>query len=696
MILTIFLYFIIVLGLSFIVDLIINKNKANIYEQFIMRIGIGTLIYSVLGIIMDLLYIPLNIWIILIFSLIPPTIYIYKNKKELTNKNIIKKLKDIKIKEAIFTILALILTIITMTMYLTGSYSYPYLEDGDPWGFTKVAKYTAEEETFKVDYRYAHRAEPYPQGYSIIMGTLHQSNDSIYHTFKTIHNIILGFSIIFFFFFIKELFRNKKNNLEIALFSSIVLFSIPSWISHFLFSLTFNMTLIPIFFYFLLKIEENKKYKYIAALALVALLFNHFYTAFITIILYIIYYLLKLIHTKQFNKEIIEVGFFAFILSFLYYIPTTIRHPEYVLEFYHGSLGGAESFVPQIANLFSNIIIAPILILLIILAIWMLYNENKWFKHIKKILDKKYATQIIFTLGWISFLAIYLIPKEKLIFVKGSGSREYIFNDFWTASSLNLINNPIGWGPVVTILVIIGFALILFKFKDLFKKENFDYFLTLNFALFTFLLVLGMSFSIALSPFRMWTFMAIFISILAGITISKITSYKELSQIITYPIAIIIIVFILTTSFIPKYELNTMPWPEHEIMVPQSYPLYSYIRENIPKDSNMISLCKNSNYLVSFDMLPPIKDPDFNYEFKKVETYNTQFFNKYYSLTQDEIYNFLIEKDVEYVVVGASCIASSRNQSQAPILNNKINLLMNDSRFQIVQATQTELLFKVN
>jgi hypothetical protein len=308
---TILLFFIISYSLSFIIDLF-YKYKANIYEQLVIRLGFGILAYTVITIIMDFLFIPLNYLIILIISIIFPIIFLYKTIKA-KKKNLMGNFKKLFIlktfKEKIYYSLVFLMFILTAFMYISGSFSYSYMENGDPWGYAAVSKQIAETQTIKTSYNYHHYSEPYTQGYQIVLATLHQSNDSIYWTIKFFHNFIISLSILFFFFFVKELFRKDKNSLDIAFYSTLILFSIPSWLSHFIFSLTYNMTLIPILFYFLLKIGENTKNKYIAGIAYGGIILNHFFTAFIITFMILIYYFLKLIHNKKFNIEILESFF---------------------------------------------------------------------------------------------------------------------------------------------------------------------------------------------------------------------------------------------------------------------------------------------------------------------------------------------------------------------------------------------------
>jgi len=69
-------------------------------------------------------------------------------------------------------VLILLLMIVTAYMYLHGSFKYRWFEDGDSWGYAAAAKYISHFKSFSVPYYFNHYIEPYPQGYSLIMGML--------------------------------------------------------------------------------------------------------------------------------------------------------------------------------------------------------------------------------------------------------------------------------------------------------------------------------------------------------------------------------------------------------------------------------------------------------------------------------------------------------------------------------------------
>src|SRR3989344_247321 len=76
--LTILLFFAYTYGIGFAISKI-AKNSDNFLERNLMRIGIGLAALPLLGVILNLLHIPLDCRIFLILSLIIPVYFIFKN-----------------------------------------------------------------------------------------------------------------------------------------------------------------------------------------------------------------------------------------------------------------------------------------------------------------------------------------------------------------------------------------------------------------------------------------------------------------------------------------------------------------------------------------------------------------------------------------------------------------------------------------
>lgn len=692
MLLSIILFFIITIGLSFIIDFFIDF-KANIYEQLFIRIGIGICLFTFLGVVFDLLYIPLNIWIYLALSLFLIIYNIYKYRDYLSFDFLIDYFNDIPKKEHIYFVIIFFLFIITSFMYISGSFSHTYMEDGDSWGYTAVSKVISEEQTFKADYRYNHYSEPYTQGYQILMGVIHQANDSINFTMKFFHNLILALSIIFFYFFVKRLFYNKKYYNEIALFSTFILFAIPSWVGRFIFSLSFNMVLFLIFLYSLIRINEDNSWWIPTSLIYASILINHAYTGVMTTIFLIFYWFLEVIISENLNKGVIKSGVFGGLLSLIFHIPTNLRHSYYFVESFsvetHG--GYDKIFFPLVKLLMNPFYLVIFIIISLVLILAYIYSD-KWFNKIKikSINKKKYFLSFSLVLV---YLFSFLLPK-KLLDVGGSASRVYTFSDFFSVGNHNMINNPLGWGQIITIFTFLSILFILLNYSNLFKKENFNLLFIFFGFFFTFYLVQGSRHTFLFMAFRAWTYMVIFTSILCGFIIYHIHNMiSKQNKYISYIILIIVAFFIITTSFIPKYEHNTSVWPEHRIFIPESYPVYNHILKDLPKDQSIVRLCGNSNILATYDAYPPLLNQKISGVWRG-EANVPLLQDRYLEMNSSEIYSELNELDVQYIVFGLSCGVKESEEVQNNIVD-KMNQLLESNYFQYVQGTQTEILLRL-
>ena len=223
---TIILFFVYTYGLGFSLTYFL-KNAENFWERNLMRIGIGLGSMVVLGILLNFLHLPIDWKIFLVVSLILPFYDLFKRIKTKT----IPKINIPLTKSNLFVLIVLLIFIGTLFMYASGAFKYPYLEDDDPWNYAKGVKYIALEKTAFEPEGFDekgifHYIEPYPPGYSLIMGVLHQTSESISWTLKFFTSLIISLSIIFFYFFVKKFTDDKSK----ALFATFVLAAIPCFL----------------------------------------------------------------------------------------------------------------------------------------------------------------------------------------------------------------------------------------------------------------------------------------------------------------------------------------------------------------------------------------------------------------------------------------------------------------------------------
>lgn len=701
MILSIIYFFVLVIGLGFLVDIIVKKWSVDPLEKLVIRIGFGTLLISIWGVIINQLKIQLHWLIFLGVAIITFAVATYLRKKEFLNdiRSVTTFLRAPKIKKHhIYTVLLLIIFSITAYMYIKGSFAYPWLENGDPYGYASSSKYVALHKTFTSDYYFDHYSYPYTQGYQIFMGVIHQTNDSIYETLKLFNALIISLSILFFFYFV----RRATNNSSQAFWSALILAAVPAWLSHFIFSLNFNMSLMIVLFYALFSIDNNKKWKYVAGLCFGALLINHFYTSFVLTLILITLYAIRVLAYKEFNKEYIHVILLGVLVSLIYWIPAFIKNWQLMtLEGGGPQLGGLSTFIPIIQNI-TNSSASMVITFIVVILLVAIYATNKyWFKSIKILLSKKYASHAVYITCLIAILAVLLQPT-KIKYIKGTASRVYTFADFFVAQKTNMINNPIGIGIVAMTLVILGTLIILLHFKILFQKKHFYYLSAITILIFTYLGVKGASLSIGFVPFRMWTFFGFAAAIVGGIGacnlvnfVKKLPLNKITKMLISFILVVVIVTLLYTTSFSQKYYHNTAIWPEHQLMSPDSQQLLIWMREGgIPKDSMVLPLCNKPSMVFGYDMNSvPWTSRDLS-EKPYMPDDPAPFYKISLDQTMEENYDFLKKHNFEYTVLGVDCVA--KIQANGTLLDKRAQEMMNSSKFSVVQNTATEILFRVH
>ena len=511
---TILLFFIYLWGLGFTGTYKLKKPE-NFFERNLMYLGIGLGIFSILSILLNFLHIPLDWKIFLLLSISFP---IYILIKKIIKKQLVKpKFQITKTTLLFFAVLAIVL--FSLFMYTKGAFSYPYLEDEDPWGHAVGAKYVAIEKTAydpelenledTLDPILSY-IDPYPPAYDVLMGILHQTSPDLNWTLKFFNALIISLGFAFFYLFANE-FLGSRNK---ALLATLILAAIPSYLSHFIWATTLAITLFFPTMYAFERIKEDKKWWIIAAIMVAAIFVSQNLSEPIKLLtMIVIYVVVKSITAKKFQKleSLAIVG--GLLLSCLWWASIIMRRGlrEFIAyykgtEFVEGSAasGGSSSLI---SKLFS--------------VIGSLFDPG------------------------------------------GTASRAYTFNDFFVANSQNMINTPIGIGIVLFILILVGVIYSIIKYRSsLVEEKNTWLTITLFWVIFAFWAVNGMTFpvSVARGAFRSWPYLAIAGSLIA---VEGIYFFRGLtkSKLIKAAIVIVLIIGIILTTGKAKYGLNTAMWP---------------------------------------------------------------------------------------------------------------------------------------
>lgn len=250
-------------------------------------------------------------------AIIPSIYFILKSKGV--------KVPEIKFnKNNIFFAIVFVIFLIHLYVYLSGSFSYPYLEDGDSWTHADVASFIGEKQTYSISAEnpeILHYTEPYPPVYSGLMGLLNQVDGDLYGVLKFINSVLISLSVIFIFFFVGRL----TNSAEIALFSSFLLAVMPSFLSHFIFSAAYATMLFFPALYCFSRLKDNRSWLWPTALVFSGVFIVQPIAAAMFFLLILVYLLTRLVVKKRINIIESKALIFGLILSQLYWIPTFIK-----------------------------------------------------------------------------------------------------------------------------------------------------------------------------------------------------------------------------------------------------------------------------------------------------------------------------------------------------------------------------------
>jgi len=601
-IITILLFFVYCYGLGFTVSSFV-KNSDNFLERNLMRIGFGLSLLPFLALILNLVKIPADWRIILILSLVYPIFYLLKNYKKFNfSIKLTKSNLSILIMLAIFSV--------NFYVYGTGAFNYPYLEDDDSWSHAFGAKFVSIEKTAYAGIKNPfHYMDPYPPTYDLLMGILHQTNDSVYWTLKFFNALIISLSTIFFYFFVKE-FTNNRNK---ALFAAFALMSIPAFMSHFIWGISLTVPLYFVVFYAVERIKYDRKWWIVSGLVMMTVLTSSPTHSTYFGLFFVLYILTKTILEKKILVWYYLAGFFGVVLSFLFW-----WLPMIIIYGLSGALKG---------------------------------------------------------LG---------ISKggNSLLSVAGTADRVYTFQDFFFAQKQNMINNPIGVGIVLSLLVIFALIFILLKYQNLFKKENYWIVITLVWFVFTFYAVNAANMPIKLSPFRAWMLLAIPVCILSAhgaINLMGIPK-KSIGNIGKYAMLLIIITGVYYTSTQQKIAVNTANWPPGGFWTSEEeIGAYIWMKGNLPGNTKVFTFANNGP-VIGMDMYTCHWCFD-------IRDYQKNGFNQ----SVQENYNWLRQKKYEYLIMDGQTVRQFGSNAS----NNKINDLINAGQFSPVFQNQGAIIFKI-
>jgi hypothetical protein len=267
-VISVLFFFIISFGLGYsLLWLVRAKRPEHPALAILEMLGVGVGLFSFLGVVLNLLHIPLHYLVYAALAIICPLLSLFLPRRQ---DDI--QWKNWRNQQSILVAILLLVMIATFLLFWKGATAYPYLEDDDPWNHAQGATYVARMHTYTVDPEvrqlntgYGYYLEPYPPTYDIIMGIMRQLNDSITWTLKFYNVLLITITLAFIYLFLQLYLKSSMK----AIFATLILAALPSFMSHFIWSQTLAIALLPVALYAMLRALDEKSWM-IPAMILIA------------------------------------------------------------------------------------------------------------------------------------------------------------------------------------------------------------------------------------------------------------------------------------------------------------------------------------------------------------------------------------------------------------------------------------------
>lgn len=531
-------------------------------------------------------------------------------------------------KSNLYVLIVLLIFSLTLFMYAKGAFIYPYLEDDDPWAHATGIKYISIEKNLEDTYESFLYIKPYPPGYDALFAVLHQTSPSLMWTMKFFNALIASLGIIFFYFFAKNFLESKQK----GLFATVILAMVPSYLSHFIWAHSLVMTLLIVALYCLLMIDYSKGWVYATMIVIASIPLTQPTKAIKFFFIFMIYFIVKSLYSKKFLTR----EFFAIIGGYL--LSSLWWATNWKSMFVRRGLIGAEEASGGTTN--------------IILRVW-------------------HAIQKAF-------------PYDQ-----GTATRPYTFGDFFFAKSQNMINNPVGVGFVLCLIVIFTLVLIFFTYKSMKKQKKVWVITTLFWLVFTFLGINTMTFNlpVGLYAFRFWMVFAIPLSIIAAEGFWFLVGFLNQIKIPKIITVLTILILIFLTSGQQKYAVNTAMWGPGQMWTSMDEVAgYAWLK-SLPVDTKVFAYSSDEQ-VIGFDQFSCLWCDEV-IEFRKDLLYKNA----------SDVYNWLKKQRYEYLILDGKTYNYFRflygENETNEILPKRFEEISSFGGFQVVHQTKGVIIFKV-
>ncbi|MBN2566815.1 hypothetical protein JXB02_01860 [Candidatus Woesearchaeota archaeon] len=549
-IITILYFFVVVYALGYSVTCWVRRAD-NPLERHIMTFAYGLAALPVLIILLNTLRIWLWWPVILALSLVVPAIRLVQGVRSgrltrwLAEETTFTPRLRLS-KESGSILVALSLSLVVFAVMHQGAFSYPYLEDDDPWEHAIATRYVQLTMSYSVDPAARQTyLEPYPPAFAAMNGILYQLGPELVWQLKFVNLVLVALAHLFFYFFARSLTGSRRY----ALFAAFALAVIPCFLSHFIWATSLAVCLFFPAFYALERARDKdadatRGWWLVAALTIAAVWVTQGSNAFILGFLIIIYYLVTAIVGRSIERKVLYAGILGLAVGLgIFWVPSVAKFGfETVKE--GNSIGG------------------------------------KSFLHLAQ---EEAGGGLLYS--WDDF--IYAQPSSKMDNPTGVGSAL-----FWLAAfsiALATIWGIVGWKRIPERRwMVIAILWTFFAFAGIHSNRL----------------------PVQLMPHRFWAILAIPLSLLAGVgfffildSVRTMPVPKQAKGLAAFCIGAIVVLGILGTSGYFKYKVQTSTWPPGVAWASyEEIPGYVWL-ESLPRDTTVLSLCSHGSHAIAYDKL---------------------------------------------------------------------------------------------
>jgi len=335
------------------------------------------------------------------------------------------------------------------------------------------------------------------------------------------------------------------------------------------------------------------------------------------------------------------------------------------------------------------------LLLLVYLGIRMLYHRRICIQHWIAIIGGGVGSVLIWWGPmWIKYKDVGLVRslgsggarkgvEGFTLKFWGTADRVYTFEDFFYAKSQNMINNPIGIGLVICLLIGLTLGWMLYKNRHLIQKQYMNVVICFALLLVTFLGVHGARLPVQLWAFRFWMLQAIFVSLFVPIGVWGVKPLLKKMRIPFFIFIGIILVGVVLTSGLQKYAVNTAQWsPSASFVRYGQIDSWTWIKD-LPQNSHIYYPC--THRLIDFGIL------SYGHYMCRWCEEDMAYKSAFVNTSMQENADWLDAREYQYLYIDGNCISDYGE--------NGTNVLMADiqssGKFAPAHQTQGAVMFKL-